>query len=103
MSEIARRAHLSKQTLTTMVRLGERDGLVERRVDPDDRRATRVFLTDRAREFRPVAEQVLADLDQHVLNLLGERRRAGLHRALADLRDLEAPGAGDRRQPHRRD
>ena len=36
MGEIARRARLSKQTMTTMVRLCERDGLVKRRTDPDD-------------------------------------------------------------------
>ena len=39
--EIARRARLSKQTMTTMVRLCERDGLIERVPDPDDRRAAR--------------------------------------------------------------
>src|SRR5918994_6621216 len=50
--EIARRSRLSKQTMTTMVRLAERDGLVERRRDPEDGRATRVFLTARAHEFR---------------------------------------------------
>src|SRR5215831_6078399 len=38
MGEIARRARLSKQTMTTMVRLLERDGLVERRPDPQDGR-----------------------------------------------------------------
>ena len=55
--ELASRARLAKQTMTTMVRLLERDGLVCREPDPADRRATRVDLTDRAREFRPVAEE----------------------------------------------
>src|SRR5919206_1253464 len=45
MGEVAGRARLSKQTMTTMVRLLERDGLVERRSDPDDGRASLVFLT----------------------------------------------------------
>jgi DNA-binding MarR family transcriptional regulator len=34
MGELARRAHLSKQTMTTMVRLLEREGLVHRKRDP---------------------------------------------------------------------
>ena len=63
MGELAARARLSKQTLTTMVRLLERDGLVGRVPDPDDRRATRVYLTERGRSFHPVAEDVLAELD----------------------------------------
>ena len=36
MGELARRARLSKQTMTEMVRLLERDGLIERRGDPSD-------------------------------------------------------------------
>jgi len=64
--ELARRAGLSKQTLTTMVRLLERDGLVTRRPDPHDARATRIHLTARARRFRPVAESVLAELEELV-------------------------------------
>src|ERR671911_1728736 len=63
MGEIARRARLSKQTMTTMVRLCERDGLVERRPDPADRRATRVHLTEKARRFQPAAERVLGPLE----------------------------------------
>jgi DNA-binding MarR family transcriptional regulator len=66
MGELGRRARLSKQTVTTMVRLIERDGLVERRPDPADARATRVHLTARAKRFRPVAESVLAELEELV-------------------------------------
>ena len=63
MGELARRARLSKQTMTTMVRLLERDGLARRRTDRADARASRVYLTARAKRFRPVAESVLADLE----------------------------------------
>jgi DNA-binding MarR family transcriptional regulator len=85
MGEIARRARLSKQTMTTMVRLCERDGLIERRPDPDDRRATRVHLTARAREFQPVAEAVLAGLEGQARAALGDRRLAELARSLRQL------------------
>jgi DNA-binding MarR family transcriptional regulator len=86
--EIARRARLSKQTMTTMVRLCERDGLVERRPDPDDGRATRVHLTAKARRFEPRAEDVLAALEREAGALLGRRDRAVLNRALAELQRL---------------
>lgn len=94
MGEIAQRARLSKQTITTMVRLCERDGLVTRRPDPHDGRAARVELTPRARAFRPAAERVLAELEAAVADLLGERRAASLRRAVRQLADLEALGEG---------
>jgi DNA-binding MarR family transcriptional regulator len=86
--EIARRARLSKQTMTTMVRLCERDGLVERRPDPDDRRAARVHLAAKAKRFRPKAEEVLAGLEGEVEAILGERKGRVLRRSLTELQQL---------------
>ena len=86
--EIARRARLSKQTMTTMVRLCERDGLVQRRPDPDDRRASRVHLTEKARRFQPSAENVLAALEREVEDMLGPSESSGLRRSLAELQRL---------------
>jgi MarR family transcriptional regulator, organic hydroperoxide resistance regulator len=88
--EIARRARLSKQTLTTMVRLVERDGLVERRRDPEDGRATRVFLTGRGHELRPVAEAVLAELEGIAALALTEERTEALRAGLRELIELDA-------------
>lgn len=88
MGQIAERARLSKQTMTTLVRLCERDGLVARERDPLDARAFRINLTKRAKEFRPVAGQILRELDQTVLAALGERRTARLKRALKGVMDL---------------
>jgi DNA-binding MarR family transcriptional regulator len=62
--ELARRARLSKQTMTTLVRLVEREGLVRHDPDPTDARATLVSLTERGHAFRPVAEAALARLDR---------------------------------------
>ena len=83
--EIARRARVSKQTMTTMVRLCERDGLVERVPDPDDRRATRVQLTPKARRFQPEAERVLARLERQAKRTLGDESVNELRRALKRL------------------
>jgi DNA-binding MarR family transcriptional regulator len=94
MGEVARRSRLSKQTMTTMVRLAERDGLVERRPDHTDRRATRVHLTARGRRFKPVAEGVLAELDELARDALGERSLAAAERALARLSGLAPPRRG---------
>ncbi len=64
MGELARRAGLSKQTMTTMVRDMEKRGLVSRRPDLQDRRATRIVLSRKARRFEAVAEPILARMEQ---------------------------------------
>lgn len=88
LGELAGRARLSKQTMTELVRRLERDGLVERRPDPSDGRASLVFLTGRAREFEPVAAGVLAELDRLVRGRLDGRRVDELKAALRGLLDL---------------
>jgi DNA-binding MarR family transcriptional regulator len=89
MGEIARRARLSKQTMTTMVRLCERDGLVERRPDPEDGRATLVHLAAKAKRFRPAAERVLAVLEREAERVLGQRRIDSVRGALEALARLD--------------
>ena len=88
MGEIARRSRLTKQTITTLVRLCERDGLVERTPDPEDGRATIVSLTPHARRFEPVAERVLGRLAREVAQLFDPRQRATLRSTLVDLAEL---------------
>jgi DNA-binding MarR family transcriptional regulator len=85
--ELGRRARLAKQTMTTMVRLLERNGLVSLEPDPGDGRAMRVYLTPRARRFRSVAEEALAELDDLVTGALGTRRSAQL---ATDLEEVSA-------------
>jgi MarR family transcriptional regulator, organic hydroperoxide resistance regulator len=86
--ELARRSRLAKQTMTTMVRLLEREGLVSRERDAADRRAFLVRLTPRARRFRPVAEKVLRELDELVCSRLSTNQRAALPAALKEVIDL---------------
>jgi DNA-binding MarR family transcriptional regulator len=88
MGQIAERARLSKQTMTTLVRLCERDGLVNRVRDPQDARAFRIKLTTRAKGFRPVAARILRELDGKVLGALGARQTATLTRALKGVMNL---------------
>ena len=89
MGELALRARLSKQTMTQMIRGLERDGLVERRPDPSDGRASLIFLTRRSRRFEPVAAATLRELDQRVREQLGERRLRQVSDALRELMELE--------------
>jgi DNA-binding MarR family transcriptional regulator len=72
--ELARRSRLSKQTMTTMVQVLEREGLVRRERDPEDGRAVRIVLSAKALRFRPVAEQTLDELGALASARLGQRR-----------------------------
>ncbi|MGH3014169.1 MAG: MarR family winged helix-turn-helix transcriptional regulator [Gaiellaceae bacterium] len=85
MGELASRARLSKQTITTLVRLTERNGLVRRERDREDRRAYRIHLTPRARSFQPVAERALAGLDDRVAARLSTTDRTILTRSLKEV------------------
>jgi DNA-binding MarR family transcriptional regulator len=85
MGELARRSRLAKQTMTTMVRLVERAGLVSRRADPADGRAVLVELTRRGRTLQPVATALVGQLEAQVVALLGKRRTAALRLALAEV------------------
>ena len=85
MGELARRARLSKQTMTTLVRLMERQGLVAREADSEDGRAVLVRLTPRAREFEPVAERVLAELEALVAARLDDARAQALRDGLGEV------------------
>ncbi len=64
--ELARRSRLTKQTMTTMVRAVEVAGLVTQRADPQDGRASRVWLTRAALRFAPVAERVLTAVEAEI-------------------------------------
>jgi DNA-binding MarR family transcriptional regulator len=88
MGELATRARLSKQTMTTLVRLMEQVGLVARERDPEDGRAFRITLTARAREFGPVAAQVVGELDRLAADRVGGDRYGELHAGLERLMDL---------------
>src|SRR5918998_4455336 len=91
MGELARRSRLSKQTMTTMVRLVERDGLVERRPDPVDGRATRVHLSAKGPRFQPVVERTLAELEVVAHSAIGPRTARATEQALAELAEMGRP------------
>ena len=88
MGELADRAGLSKQTMTTLIRDMREKGLVRRIRDQDDARVYRIYLSGRSRKFRQVAEEVLAELENEVRQRLTEPTSKQLRTALQALRDL---------------
>ncbi len=52
-TELARDVAIQHPTMSRTLARMERDGLVERRADPDDARASRIYLTAHARSLKP--------------------------------------------------
>ena len=88
MGELGRRARLSKQTMTTLVRRVEAAGLVRREQDPADGRAQLVRLTERARELAPVAAEVVRGLEETVARVLEPGTERTVRDALRVIADL---------------
>ena len=62
-TELGRRAGLEPSTMTGLLDRMERDGLIQRRADPEDRRAQRITLTEYGRKAKaPVMRVVDATL-----------------------------------------
>jgi DNA-binding MarR family transcriptional regulator len=99
MGELAEAARISKQNMTTLVREVERSGLVRRRADESDRRAQRVWLTDRAEAFRPAATRIQAEMSALVSREVSPRTVATLRRSLAAISSMAdaLDGASDSR------
>ena len=72
--DLGRRAGLEPSTMTGLLDRMERDGLVERRPDPADRRVLKIFLTATGAGIR---ETVTGIVDSTLVGVAVRRRRGG--------------------------
>jgi DNA-binding MarR family transcriptional regulator len=86
-SELARRAQVTKQSMAELVAHLERHGYVERVPDPADRRAKLVRATPRGREVYAVARAAIADIERDWTERLGAAKMRRLRELLAELND----------------
>jgi DNA-binding MarR family transcriptional regulator len=101
-SELTKLAHVRKQTMTQAVEELERLGYVERRPDPNDRRARLVFLTERGKGVRPIAMATGRLVDERWAELAGseeiEQIKHALQRLLGRLQSDDQTGIGAEKQ-----
>lgn len=88
MGDLADRARIAKQSMTTLVRDAAAAGLVTREIDSGDGRSHRVWLTSRAEEFRPVARLILDEMRERLLEENDSPAVDNLVRSLATIKDL---------------
>jgi DNA-binding MarR family transcriptional regulator len=83
--ELAERAQLTNQSVGYLVDYLEERGYVERRMDPTNRRATLVCLTDRGWEEMRACARILEELEAESARHLGPDRLRQLYELLVDL------------------
>ncbi|HMK92842.1 MAG TPA: MarR family winged helix-turn-helix transcriptional regulator [Thermoleophilia bacterium] len=80
--ELADELHVAPPSVSRMLQNMERAGLVERRDDEHDQRVTRVYVTDRGREFEARFRAVAAGYVKDTIGRLPETDRRELIRLL---------------------
>ncbi len=80
-SEISSLLHVTSPTITQLIKGLETKGLVERTIDPSDRRAVRIKLTDKGEKVTAKAEAVFNLSFNGLISYLGEEES----NLLADL------------------
>ncbi|RLP96131.1 MarR family transcriptional regulator [Micromonospora sp. BL4] len=73
---LASRLVIDRSVLTYVIDDLENAGLIERQLDPRDRRARRIVATERGRQALADAEKRVAHAEDHVLAGLSEEQRA---------------------------
>jgi len=86
-SELARRAQITKQSMAELVAHLERHGYVERVPDPEDRRAKLVRATRRADDVYAIARDVVAEIEHDWTRRLGAEKMRLLHELLEELNE----------------
>jgi DNA-binding MarR family transcriptional regulator len=84
-AQLARRVAIEQPTMVRTIDRMERDGLVTRTPDPNDRRASRITLTERGWNLRDALIPLAADVNTEATHSLTEDEVATLRRLLARL------------------
>jgi DNA-binding MarR family transcriptional regulator len=91
LTDLATKLDLDASTVSRHIKHLEDHGLVVRASDPDDRRATKVAISDRGRELLSETVQRRISALRDVLSSWSDQERATLHHVLTKLAaDLQA-------------
>ena len=85
--DLVQYTHLRAPTVSTILRSMEEEGQVERKPDPEDLRAVRVYLTPRGRELDRIHIEEIKKLSAHALEGFSEEEIGMLMSLLPRIRD----------------
>lgn len=84
--ELSDRLGIMGPSTVEMLRAMEKEGLVQRKRDPTDRRKVRVYLTDHARSIQPVLLQIASEVNATMVSQMTEAEQVLLKSLLRRLR-----------------
>ena len=82
LTDLAERAHMTKQSVGEVATELERRGYLERAPDPSDGRAKIIRLTERGREAQALGREIIDEIEQEWAERFGAERVAALRDAL---------------------
>ncbi|CFX93037.1 MarR-type HTH domain [Syntrophomonas zehnderi OL-4] len=72
LKEVGNKTLIDSSSMTVLVDKLEKDGLVERKLDSQDRRAIRVFITEKGRDIAEKVSKIGIKFNSQLYDLLGE-------------------------------
>ena len=85
--DIARHAHFTAPTVSVTLKKMEDEGLIRRKSDKNDTRRTRVFITEKGREWESQLFEKVLDCENILTRGLSEEETAELCRLLKTVRE----------------
>ncbi len=92
LTELAERAHTTKQAMRYTVNQLEAAGYLERVPDPTDGRAKIIRLTERGWAVRRVADEIIASIEDECVRHLGEQRMRQFEGLMKDVSSVLEEG-----------
>ena len=85
--DIARHAHFTAPTVSVTLKKMEDEGLIRRKTDKNDTRRTRVFITEKGREWESLLFEKVIDCENILMRGLSEDEADELCRLLKKVRE----------------
>ena len=85
---MAEKAQMTKQSMSYLVEYLEERGYVERKADPDDKRAVIFYITKKGWNVVALAEQSIKNLQNEWAEKLGRKKFDAMTSALSELNTL---------------
>ena len=85
--ELAARLHIKPATMTVMLNRLEKSEMIKRCPDDDDRRVSRVYLTEKGRKASCEVKKILKTIDEECFGNFTAEERALLRKFLMRMRD----------------
>jgi len=80
---------IDSSAITALVDRLEKENLIERRIDPEDRRALRIFLTDKGRDVAKAVYPIAIDFNEKLKDNLAQEEKEAINNFLNNIKNTE--------------